>query len=68
MIGEICKYIMLILTGITCILCIIEVIKLMIKGPVQKALKHKIMWTIVCILYIACALCSVCVIIFTLKG
>lgn len=68
MIGEICKYIMLILVGITCILCIIEIIKLMIEGPIQKTLKNRIIWTILCVLYIACALCNVGAIIFTLKG
>lgn len=68
MIGEICKYIMLILVGITCILCIIEIIKLMIEGPIQKTLKNRIIWTIVCVLYIAWGLCNVGAIIFTLKG
>lgn len=67
MIGEICKHIMLILVGITCILCIIEIIKLMIEGPIQKTLKNRIIWTILCVLYIAWALCGVGVIIFTLK-
>lgn len=56
MIGEIFRYLTAVFFGIISILAVIEILKIAVKGPIQKDRKSKVTWTIVCIIYLAIAL------------
>lgn len=56
MIGEIFKYLWIISLAIISILAVVEILKIAVKGPIHKDRKSKIVWVIICIIYLACAL------------